>query len=214
MTINYRKIANQYEFELEQHQTGFRAVGWPRVEDTLLRFIVMLDLLRNDIKKPEDKTQSLIDIGCGLGHLFEFIQENQIQLIQYSGLDISPKYIDRCEKKFPETKFYCCDLLAEEFNVKFDFAVMNGVFTQKFSIGQDEMFTLIKVVLKKVFSLVNKGMAFNVMSPKVDFKKEGAFHLDFSILINFIVENLSRNFVIRHDYGLYEYTCYVYKETK
>ena len=72
MTINYRKIANQYEFELEQHQTGFRAVGWPRVEDTLLRFIVMLDLLRNDIKKPEDKTQSLIDIGCGLGHLFDF----------------------------------------------------------------------------------------------------------------------------------------------
>jgi hypothetical protein len=30
-------------------------------------------------------------------------------------------------------------------------------------------------------------------------------------MASFVAERLSRDFVIRHDYGLYEYTTYVYR---
>jgi hypothetical protein len=49
------------------------------------------------------------------------------------------------------------------------------------------------------------------MSKHVDWEREDLFHLPFDRLTSFLTNRLSRHFVIRHDYGLYEYTTYVYK---
>ena len=62
-----------------------------------------------------------------------------------------------------------------------------------------------------IFEKVDKGMAFNVMSKAVDWERDDLFHLSTDVLIDFMVKNLSRNFIIRNDYGLYEYTVYLYK---
>ena len=40
----------------------------------------------------------------------------------------------------------------------------------------------------------------------------GLFHLSSDVLLSFLKAELSRHCVIRHDYGLYEYTTYVYRE--
>jgi hypothetical protein len=40
------------------------------------------------------------------------------------------------------------------------------------------------------------------------------FHLPLDLLSNFLVKNISRNFIIRNDYGLFEYTVYVYPNNK
>jgi hypothetical protein len=37
------------------------------------------------------------------------------------------------------------------------------------------------------------------------------FHLPFDTLASFLTSELTRNFVFRNDYGLYEYTAYVYR---
>ena len=37
------------------------------------------------------------------------------------------------------------------------------------------------------------------------------FHLPFDELAPFLTRELSRNFVLRNDYGLFEYTAYVYR---
>ncbi len=55
-------------------------------------------------------------------------------------------------------------------------------------------------------------MAFNVMSKHVDWEREDLFHLPFDTLAEFLKKELTRNFVFRNDYGLYEYTTYVYRE--
>jgi hypothetical protein len=48
------------------------------------------------------------------------------------------------------------------------------------------------------------------MSKHVDWEREDLFHLPFDTLAAFLKQELSGNFVIRNDYGLYEYTTYVY----
>ena len=45
----------------------------------------------------------------------------------------------------------------------------------------------------------------------VDWKKKGNFYPDLNFVFN-LLNKLSKNSVIRHDYGLYEYTIYVYKK--
>jgi len=46
----------------------------------------------------------------------------------------------------------------------------------------------------------------------VDWEREDLFHLSLDSLAGFLVKELGRDFVIRNDYGLYEYTTYVYRK--
>jgi hypothetical protein len=55
-------------------------------------------------------------------------------------------------------------------------------------------------------------MALNLMSKHVDWERDDLFHLPIDELLQFSRRELSRHVVIRHDYGLYEYTAYVYRE--
>ena len=92
----------------------------------------------------------------------------------------------------------------------FDYIIINGVFTQKLEMSFDQMFDFFKLLVQRVIIKAVKGIAFNVMSKYVDWEKDEAFHLPFDILSDFLCKSVSRNFVFRHDYGLYEYTTYVY----
>jgi hypothetical protein len=49
------------------------------------------------------------------------------------------------------------------------------------------------------------------MSTHVDWERDDLFHLPIDKLTAFLVKEASRDFIIRHDYKLYEYTAYVYR---
>jgi hypothetical protein len=106
------------------------------------------------------------------------------------------------------------DILADDCTElgRFDYAVINGVFTVKRELSFDEMFDFFTKAVSKVFSLVEIGLAFNVMSAHVDWERDDLFHLPFDTLAAWLTQNIGRNFVFRNDYGLYEYTTYVYRQ--
>jgi hypothetical protein len=89
---------------------------------------------------------------------------------------------------------------------------MNGVFTQKRELAQDEMFSFLQSAVSTLFAKARRGIAFNVMAEHVDFKRDASFHLPFSQLAEFLTKEVSRHFTFRQDYGLYEYTTYVYRD--
>ena len=66
-------------------------------------------------------------------------------------------------------------------------------------------------VIEVVFAKCIKGFAFNVMSKNVDWEREDLFHVSLDQLSDFLCKKITRNFIIRNDYGLYEYTVYVFK---
>jgi hypothetical protein len=116
------------------------------------------------------------------------------------------------QSKFPANKFYCLDLLDEKASLpNFDYIVLNGVFTEKRELSFDEMFSYFQRLVTRVFEHAAVGIAFNVMSKHVDWEREDLFHLPFDALAAFLQKDLTRNFVLRNDYGLYEYTAYVYR---
>lgn len=205
--MTYRDIVSHYEACLDRHGDTHLGVDWPRKEDVLKRYRVMLDLIRET-----DGNVSLLDFGCGAAHLYEYIIEKGVYKINYSGLDISEKFIRLCREKHPNILFYCLDILTKEVAVpKADYIVLNGVFTEKRSMSHDEMSSYFQTMLKKIFPLAQKGVAFNVMSKQVDWERDDLFHLSLDDMAMFITQHLSRNFVVRNDYGLYEYTVYLYR---
>jgi hypothetical protein len=73
------------------------------------------------------------------------------------------------------------------------------------------MFAYVRALVGRVWEHTTRGMAFNVMSKHVDWERDDLFHLPFDELAGWLVSEISRNFVIRSDYRLYEYTTYVYR---
>ena len=210
----YLEIVTHYEACLKRHGDSHMGVDWPNAVDARTRYRVMLDLLANHA---EGKRIELLDFGCGAAHLLDFIRDMNIENIDYSGLDISPKYVKLCEQKYPNCRFYCLDILDSKSADKlprFDYVVLNGVFTEKCDLSFDEMMTYFSQMLPSVFGLARIGMAFNVMSHHVDWERDDLFHLPFDTLAKFLKQSVSPHFKLRQDYGLHEYTCYVYREAK
>jgi hypothetical protein len=134
------------------------------------------------------------------------------QAIDYTGQDISEKFIAASRRKFPAITYYCMDVLEDDSALPlFDYIVMNGVFTEKVTLTHEEMFGYFKAVVKRVFEHARIGIAFNVMSKQVDWERRDLFHLPLDDLAWFLTRELSRKFVIRNDYGLFEYTTYLYR---
>jgi SAM-dependent methyltransferase len=207
----YQRIVEHYEACLARHGDSHLGVDWPRVEDAETRYRVMLDLIG-----PADANPSLLDFGCGLGHLYGFLCKNDLGAIRYTGLDILPRFIELCRAKYPEMEFVCADLLNSPLAdlPRCDYVIANGVFTEKRELSFDEMVGYFEAMVSRLFVLAKVGIAFNVMSKQVDWERDDLFHLPMDTLAWFLTRNVTRHFVIRNDYGLYEYTVYAYKEPR
>lgn len=205
----YLRIVSHYESCLEKHGDSLLGVDWPNKDDAETRYRVMLEVIRGSWPGKI----SLLDFGCGASHLYEYILRKDISNIEYSALDLSERFVELSMKKFPRVTHYCLDLMEEDAKLpNFDYIVMNGVFTEKRELSFDEMLSYFKRLVKRVFAHANIGIAFNVMSKHVEWERDDLFHLSFDVLGAFLEKEVSRHFVIRNNYGLFEYTTYVYRE--
>ena len=207
----YSQLVDHYEDCLARHGDSHRGVDWPNQQDAATRYQVMLDVIR-----PSDETISLLDFGCGAAHFYEYIQQQKLSRIEYAGLDLSAQFVALANSKFPARRFYQADILAaDEASIpSFDYIILNGVLTEKLAMSFDEMWNYTQRLLRAVFAKARCGMAFNVMSKQVDWERADLFHLPLDLLTKFLTREISRHFVVRHDYGLYEYTTYVYRLPK
>ena len=204
----HSSIVEHYEQCLAQFGDTHLGVDWPNSTDANTRYRVMLELVR-DKKSPA----SLLDFGCGASHLYPVLLSGEYSKLSYAGLDASRAFYELSRSKYPENKYYLLDVLTGADALPMhDYIVMNGVFTEKRSLTYEQMLEYSQRTIKVAYEKARIGIAFNVMSEFVDWKRDDLFHLEIAVLVSFIIKELSKNFVIRNDYGLYEYTVYVYKD--
>ena len=125
--MSYKNIFQHYENCFETHGDSHLGVDWPNKEDAVKRYEVMLNIIKDNNKKV-----SILDFGCGCGHLLNYINEKKLN-IEYSGLDISSKFYNYCKNKYISNNFYNLDILTENISElpNFDYIILNGVFTEK-----------------------------------------------------------------------------------
>lgn len=190
-------IVEHYEKCYEEHGDTCKGVDWPNEQDANTRYQVMLDVIRH-------KNVTLLDFGCGLGHLYQYIKDQWYNDITYQGYDLSDKFIAACRAKYPDIPFYLKPPPVS------DYVVANGVFTEKLTLTQDEMIKRFTGTIKAMYGLARYGIAFNVMSTHVDWERDDLFHVSMDWMADFVIKQLkTRDFTMR-SYGLYEYTTYVY----
>ncbi len=74
---------------------------------------------------PENKNQSILDLGCGTGTLTAQLSDFAGEII---GADSSESMITKAKEQYPNIKFTVCDALALPFEKKFDVVFSNAVF--------------------------------------------------------------------------------------
>lgn len=203
-------LVAHYENCFKEYGRTSRGVDWPNLPDLETRFEVMLGVL------PPGKRLSLLDVGCGPGLLVDHLEKtNRLAEITYRGIDLSEPMLASARAHWPKLDFEKRDLLSFPLPpASVDYAILNGVLTERRSIPRSEMEEYAIDLLSRVFAAVRGGLAFNVMSRIVDWERDDLFHWGFGEMASAVSKALSRHLVIRADYGLYEYTVYVYHQPR
>jgi SAM-dependent methyltransferase len=203
-------ISAACEEDLIKYGDNFRGVGYTKSPaEAAERYALMLGVVRE-----RDTPVTVLDLGCGLGHLLDFIESHaDHRHVRYTGLDISIRYLEAARTRHPHHEFILMDVLeADEQLPTFDYVVLNGVFNYRGPIERSDMLRYWQQLTTVAYRHCRLGMAFNVMSTLVDWERDDLFHLSFDAMAAFVGKHLSRHFVIRHDYQAYEYTTYVYRQ--
>lgn len=162
----------------------------------------------------EDKENFTVhDVGMGIADLYVFLKEKfNNKPFSYSGTEILDEYVINARKRFPDIEFYHRDLAEEISTDSYDWVLASGVFHQRRESTIREWEKFSQNLISNAFKMSNKGLAFNFISPFVDYYQTEIYYCNLPKLLNFINDELSRFFTIKHNYALFEFTVYIYKE--
>jgi len=183
------------------------AVSSESMEHKQMRFDFITAILQSD------DPVSVHDVGMGLADMYPYLRKKYPdKTITYSGSEILKEFVEESSNRFPELVFHHRDIAERAYQDTYDYVLMSGLFHQRreTSIREWEQFAC--NILNNSFQMCTKGIAFNFISPFVDFYQTQVYYSNLPKIINFINDDLSRFFEIRHHYALFEYTVYVYKK--
>lgn len=178
---------------------SYQTVQWGSEESMNLRFAVLSSI--DDLNG-----KSILDVGCGLGHLKTFLDQKGIDAA-YTGIDVTPRLIDQCRLRFPADNgsFLTGSFLDQNFEgEKFDYVLISGVF----AVYPETGFHYVVKNIEKAWSLCSQGVAFNSLSSWTTEQVEGEFHAFPTEVID-----MCRAFTpwlsMRHDYHPRDFTVYM-----
>jgi len=185
-----------------------KAVSSESLEHKKLRFAQISRIFEGNDKF------SIHDIGMGLAAYLDYMNENFPDLnYEYSGTEILPEYVDNVMSRFPKNRFYLRDVAEIQPEEKYDYVVMSGVFHQRRETSIRDWEAFSQKLISNAFKMSKIAVGFNFISPFVDFYQTEVYYCNLMKLIHFINDDLSRFFVINHNYALFEFTVFVYQES-
>lgn len=201
-------LGRHYSDKFDLYGPNSQGVDWGSDESKLaLRYAKMLDLLN-----PSDSTApSLLDVGCGFGGLLAFAGGRNVH-VDYTGIDVAENMIRWAGENAAGGTFVHGDVMSHPFGRTFDYVVCNGILTQKLETSSLEMDEFAGGLIRRLFSLANVGLAFNVMTTKVNHFSNNLYYRNPAELFAWCMTEITPRIRIDHSYPLYEYTVYLYRQ--
>jgi len=200
-----------------QHGATAKGVDWNDEAEVIVRYDKMLKVVEMDFYEgPERPT--LLDVGCGWGGMAKRAREIGNPVI-ITGVDVVEEMIVHAKQEFPEHTFEAADVFEMEDVETYDFVVCNAILTQKHDVSIPEMELFTKNLVRKMFSLCRYGIAFNMMSTRVNFTVGNLYYQNPVELFTWLLSEVSPRVVLDHGYSslssgvgrYYDFTAYVYK---
>jgi SAM-dependent methyltransferase len=125
-------IQSYYEPKLNENLPDYAKLGWESADAQKIRFSAFAENI-------DLAGKSILDVGCGLGNLLEYLTETGIN-VKYTGVDILPKMITCAEGKKLDGEFHCLDIFSENpfGEASFDVVYASGIFN--LNLGNNDAF--------------------------------------------------------------------------
>lgn len=195
------RIIRRHRDSLNRHGYSAQALYWSNREIQEIRFKVLSDI---GIQSGD----SLLDVGCGFADLKTWLEQHGI-FIQYSGLDLSPDLLNIANQRHENVTFLNQDIMQVDLdNNTFDWLFLSGALNEVVDTTGEYAYA----VITKMFSLCQKGIAFNLLSnrnPKMQHFPDLQSHNPQDILT--FCKNLSKNCQCIEGYLDNDFTIYLYK---
>jgi SAM-dependent methyltransferase len=196
-----------YSAKISEHGPTPPAVDWPRADIAAITYLKTLAVIRD---RHRDTPVNLLDVGCGYGGLHTFAKKHGYHL-NYTGIDIVPGMIHHARELNPEGDYVVGDALEYKFDRKFDYVVCVGILTQKLKSSSLDMDRYAAQLIRKMFDLADVGIAFDIMTNRVNFMVPESYHRSPIEILAFCLSELSNKVMIDHAYERYEFTTYVFR---
>jgi SAM-dependent methyltransferase len=186
----HQGLIEKYNRNFNKYGFSTKSVGWSSGK-TDERYFQLFKYL--------DNFTSVLDIGCGLGHLYLYL--NSKFDIHYTGTEINSNFYNFCKESYVGSEFHLQSDLVPHLNQKFDVIVMSGLFNT--SLKNETL--PYQRLLDKAFILSNKYITFNFLSNDVDYKDDNLNYTPLGEVIEYC-ENRSKEIIIKKSSQLYEVT--------
>ena len=161
--MDYISYNNRLYFEsAKMYPQDHRGVKWGSAASQFLRFKVLCDIAPNIL------TSRILDVGCGLGHLVDYLITQNFQGT-YKGLDLVGEMVLNAQKRHPSYHFEVNDIdsipllksplppFCKGGEVMYDYVLASGIFAFSDWAHTTKM-------IEALFQRAKKGVAFNCLS--------------------------------------------------
>jgi hypothetical protein len=150
-------VRRYYKGLLRQHGRTPQALA-ERAEDKDLEFY---QHLFHAIELPDQL--SMLDIGCGMGDMIDFLQLRQASITSYLGIDLVGSFIEQCRQEYlPPCEFRKMNFISRSFAPaeRFNLVVNMGVLVSR--VINYEAY--VEYCIAKMIALSSKYVLFNVIT--------------------------------------------------
>lgn len=163
-----RKIRSHYEHRITSERENFDVLDWSCAESQQTRFAVLADNV-------DLAGASLLDIGCGLGDLWAFLNERGID-VDYTGVDILEKMVLAARDRHTDARFIRADVFgADPFGGRtFDVVFCSGA--MNLNLGNNRRF--LPVAVARMLELANRTAVVNLLHARAAASDRTYFYHD------------------------------------
>lgn len=202
-------MRDHYSAAFRQHGPTSRGVDWgDREWAHWSRIDRMIDVARLPGHELE-RSPTILDVGCGYGALAERLRDVGLDW-RCVGVELSQPMVDHARTSWPDHEWLVGDFLELELP-ECDFVVCNGVLTQKLTASRAVMHRYALDVVRKMHGLARVGIAFNLMTTRVNYMVDNLFYVDPLEMLGWCISEFSSPVALNDAYLPFEYTVYVYR---
>ncbi len=146
------KIDNHQFYKNSYKKYGIDAKGvhWYNTSTQFIRFEILINPIKEQIT-----TSTLLDVGCGFGHLLDYLKNNKIYPKIYLGIDKEQFFIELCKIRYHNFNFLQGDILKDKISSA-EFLICSGALNL---LDKTEF----KEGIKNCYKVSTKGFIFNFL---------------------------------------------------
>lgn len=180
-----------YQKAIAEYGISAQGVHWNSKHTQYKRFEILTKLIKKDIIN-----SSIIDVGCGFGEYYKYLELNNKLPQKYVGIDCEQEMITTCKKRLPFQEFKIQNILTENLE-NADYYICSGALN---ILTIDEVYMFIE----KCFKVSKKGFIFNFL------KSQSYNKLEIDEVMNFC-KTLTNEIKTKDNYLNNDFTIFMVK---